>query len=205
MRQSPLRRGLDVVVSGTGLLLTCWLGAMAALAVRFSSPGPILHQATRVARGGGTFTLYKFRSMKVSSTESGPAVTAGGDPRITGVGRILRATKVDEWPQLWNVLRGDMSLVGPRPEDPRYVAGYDDTQRDVLLARPGITSPASIEYRHEEERLAEFVDDGMDLEDAYAKVLADKLRIDREYLTRRTVSSDLRVIADTLAAVIRSG
>jgi lipopolysaccharide/colanic/teichoic acid biosynthesis glycosyltransferase len=203
VRQSPFRRLLDVLVAGSGLLLTCWLGVLGALAVRFSSPGPILHRAERIGRGGVTFTLFKFRSMTLDAEHSGPAVTRGGDPRITPIGSLLRATKLDEWPQLWNVMVGDMSLVGPRPEDPRYVARYRDDQRVILEARPGITSPASVRYRHESEELERLVEGGLDLETAYATVLDDKIRIDLDYLRRRSVLSDLSVILSTLAAVLR--
>jgi lipopolysaccharide/colanic/teichoic acid biosynthesis glycosyltransferase len=203
IRQSALRRVIDVAVAATGLALTWWIGVIAAVAVRLSSPGPVLYGATRAARGHGTFTLYKFRSMVVDADRVGPAVTIGADPRVTRVGAILRATKLDEWPQLWNVLVGDMSLVGPRPEDPRYVEQYSADQRPIMEARPGITSPASVRYRHESAELRRLVDGGLDLEEAYATILDEKLRMDLDYLRRRSVCSDLSVIGATLAAVAR--
>src|SRR5205085_1316740 len=113
-----------------------------AIAVKASSRGPVFHRGERVGRNGKLFALFKFRSMRVG--ESGPAITRAGDPRITSVGRFLRKTKLDELPQLINVLIGDMSLVGPRPEAARYVEMYDAGQRRILSARPGITSPASL-------------------------------------------------------------
>jgi lipopolysaccharide/colanic/teichoic acid biosynthesis glycosyltransferase len=192
-----MRRVLDVIASAAGLLVLCPLFAALALAVKLSSRGPVLHRGERVGRGGRPFLLFKFRSMRAG--QSGPAITRAGDPRITPVGRLLRRTKLDELPQLINVLRGDMSLVGPRPEAPRYVALYDDAQRRILAARPGLTSPASLAYRAEEEHLV-----GDDWERLYVEtIMPAKLRIDLDYLGRRTLASDLRVIAATLAALFR--
>ncbi|HEV2718526.1 MAG TPA: sugar transferase [Thermoanaerobaculia bacterium] len=192
-----MRRLLDVAASAAGLLLLSPLLLVVAAAVKLSSPGPALHRGERVGRGGKLFTLYKFRSMRLGP--AGPAVTAANDPRVTPVGRLLRRTKLDELPQLINVLRGDMSLVGPRPEALRYVALYDDEQRRILSVRPGMTSPASLLYRREEEQLV-----GEQWERHYIEtIMPAKLRIDLEYLARRTVVSDLRVIAGTLAALLR--
>src|SRR5437016_7110492 len=146
-----MRRLVDLVASTSGLLILSPLFAVLAVAVKLSSPGPVFHRGERIGCGGKPFALYKFRSMRV--TESGPAITRAGDPRVTAVGRFLRRTKLDELPQLINVLAGDMSLVGPRPEAPRYVALYDAEQRRILDARPGLTSPASLRYRSEEEQL----------------------------------------------------
>ncbi|MFZ1551113.1 MAG: sugar transferase, partial [Anaerolineae bacterium] len=130
--------------------------------------------AVRVGQDGRPFRLYKFRSMIVGTDRQGPGITATGDPRITRVGRFLRRAKLDELPQLINVLLGDMSLVGPRPEDPRYVAFYTPEQRRVLSVHPGITSPASLAYRHEEQLLA-----GEDWETHYrTRVLPAKLALD---------------------------
>ena len=192
-----MRRLLDAVAAAAGLLLLSPLFALLALAVKLSSPGPVFHRGERVGLGGRRFRLYKFRSMRAD--EAGPAITRAGDPRITAVGRILRKTKLDELPQLINVLTGDMSLVGPRPEAPQYVELYDAEQQRILSARPGITSPASLLYRSEEEHLA-----GDDWERAYTeRIMPEKLRIDLDYLGRRTLRSDLAVIARTLAAVFR--
>jgi lipopolysaccharide/colanic/teichoic acid biosynthesis glycosyltransferase len=133
--------------------------------------------------------------------DGGPAITAAGDVRITQVGRVLRGSKLDELPQLVNVLRGEMSLVGPRPEDPRYVALYDFLQRAVLTTRPGITSPASVHFRREEELLT-----GKEWEQRYVeRILPAKLAIDLDYLRRRTVWSDLGVIVATLAPMRMRG
>jgi lipopolysaccharide/colanic/teichoic acid biosynthesis glycosyltransferase len=192
-----MRRLLDVVASVVGLVVLSPLLAVLAAAVKLSSTGPVLHRGERVGGGGKLFTLYKFRSMRPGHT--GPVITRAKDPRITAVGRFLRRMKLDELPQLINVLRGDMSLVGPRPEVPRYVALYDAEQRRILSARPGMTSPASLLYRAEEEQLV-----GDEWERYYVEtIMPAKLRIDLEYIDRRSVASDLRVIAGTLAALLR--
>ncbi len=188
-----------MVGAACGLVATIPLWVPIAVAVRLSSPGPVLHRATRVGRGGEPFTLLKFRSMRVGP--SGPAVTGARDPRITAVGRVIRRTKLDELPQLLNVLRGDMSLVGPRPEDPRYVAHYAPDERVVLAVRPGITGAASVEYRDEEQILA----DADDVEAAYlSMVLPAKLAIELKYVGERSVRGDLALLWATAVAVVRS-
>jgi lipopolysaccharide/colanic/teichoic acid biosynthesis glycosyltransferase len=192
-----MRRLLDLAGSAAGLLLLSPLFALIAAAVKLSSPGPVFHRGERVGRGGARFRIYKFRSMRVG--QAGPGITRAGDPRVTTVGRFLRRTKLDELPQLINVLTGAMSLVGPRPEAPEYVAMYDDAQRRILAARPGMTSPASLQFRAEEEQLQ-----GPDWERTYVeRIMPAKLQIDLDYLQRRTLASDLRVIAATVARLIR--
>lgn len=197
MNDSP--RWFDVIVALCLGVLTSPLWLAAALAVRLSSPGPILHRATRVGRGGGHFTLLKFRSMVVGAAAAGPGVTGRGDQRITPVGRWLRRTKVDELPQLLNVLRGEMAIVGPRPEDPRYVEWYTDEERALLGIRPGLTSPASVEFRDEESLLG----GATDVEAAYRDLLHRKLAIELAYFGRRSLRGDLGVLAATLGAVLR--
>jgi lipopolysaccharide/colanic/teichoic acid biosynthesis glycosyltransferase len=190
------RRIVDVVGATAGLVALAPLLLILWLAVRLDSPGAVLHRATRIGLDGRPFTLYKFRSMDAGAALHGPAITADQDARVTRIGRTLRRAKLDELPQLVNVLRGDMSLVGPRPEDPRYVALYSPEQREVLKARPGITSPASLKYRGEEQLLT-----GGDWEDLYVRrILPAKLAIDLEYLRRRTVMTDLGVILATVFA-----
>ncbi len=195
-----MRRALDVAVAAVGLVLLWPVLLVVAVAVAVSSPGPVLHRARRVGRGGQPFTLLKFRTMVRDAASAGPGVTASGDTRITPVGRILRRTKLDELPQLVNVLKGEMSLVGPRPEDERYVELYTPEQRRILDARPGITSPASITYRDEESVLS----GAEDLEAAYRELMAEKIRIDLAYLDRRSVRSDLGVLWRTARAVVAS-
>lgn len=196
----PPTRGvriLDRLIAAGLLVVASPVLAVAALTVRLSSRGPVLHRSVRVGQGGRPITVLKLRSMRV--TDDGPAVTASYDDRITPVGRFLRNWKLDELPQLINVVRGDMSLVGPRPEDPRYVAHYDDRQRKLLTVPPGITSPATLAFRHEEQILAA----SPDVEHTYLhQVLPAKLDIDLEWLDQRSVLTDLRVIARTLAGVL---
>ncbi len=194
-----VRRLFDILVAGSGLLLLSPLFVLVALAIKFNSLGPVFYRAQRVGKDGDLFRLFKFRSMVFGADKNGPGITVSGDARITSVGRFLRRSKIDELPQLLNVLLGDMSLVGPRPEDPRYVAHYTPEQRQALRVRPGITSAASLAYRHEEQMLA-----GADWEVAYrTQVLPAKLAIDLDYLAHRTLLSDLRLILDTILAMFR--
>jgi lipopolysaccharide/colanic/teichoic acid biosynthesis glycosyltransferase len=190
-------RAFDVAVSLVALAVLSPVLLLIAAAVKLSSPGPVLHRARRVGQHGHVFTLYKFRSMVVDAAQHGPLVTGANDPRITRVGSILRRTKIDELPQLFNTLRGDMSLVGPRPEDPTLVAAYSPDQRRVLAVKPGITSPATVLHRYEEDRLR-----GPRVEDTYVReILPAKLQIELDYLRRRTFVEDLRVLAHTFTAL----
>lgn len=194
-----LPRPLEVIVAGGALLVLSPLLAAIALAVALSSRGGALFRQTRVGRGGALFTLYKFRTMRQGD---GPRVTAGGDPRVTALGRLLRRTKLDELPELWNVLAGDLSFVGLRPEVPEYVDLEDELWRRALAVRPGLTSPVTLRLRDEEALLAEVETD--DRPRFYVEVLVPyKLRGTLEYLERRTAWSDLAVIARTLAAIVR--
>jgi lipopolysaccharide/colanic/teichoic acid biosynthesis glycosyltransferase len=195
--------GLPPVVDkfiSIGGLVTCWpLLAFVAAAVKASSPGPIFFRQQRMGRFGKPFTLLKFRTMTVN--DQGPQVTAHGDARVTLVGRVLRALKLDELPELLNVLRGEMALVGPRPEVPRYVKLDDPLWQQVLAARPGITDPVTVRLRNEEALLAEA--GGGDHERFYTDVLQPwKLRGYIDYLKRRSLSVDLGVLRDTLLAVL---
>ncbi len=192
------KRLIDAAVAGLALLGLSPLLALIGVAVRLDSPGPILYQARRVGRGGVEFSMYKFRTMHDRRAEHGPRITHGGDRRVTRVGRLLRRTKLDELPQLWNVVRGDMSLVGPRPEDPHYVALYTPEQRRVLDVRPGVTSLASVRYR-DEDRLLQ----ASDWEQTYLNVVMPaKLRIDLEYVERQSPWLDLRVVWATVRSLV---
>lgn len=189
-----LKRGFDMLASGLGLILLLPLLAAIAVWIRCDSPGPVFFRQTRVGREGRPFRIYKFRTMVTDAEKLGRAVTVAGDPRITRSGRWLRRSKLDELPQLLNVLLGDMSLVGPRPEVPRYVALYDLKHRRVLSVRPGITDWASIKYRNENELLAA----ASDPERVYIeRILPDKLRINLEYIDRRSFGTDLEIIWKT--------
>lgn len=194
-----LKRAFDVAASAIGLIVLSPILLLLALLIKLTSPGPVFHRATRVGRYGKPFRLYKFRSMVVNAAYIGPAITVADDPRVTHVGRLLRRTKLDELPQLINVLRGDMSLVGPRPEDPKYVALYTDEQRRILEVRPGITSLASVTYRNEEDLLM-----GESWEREYVeRILPIKLAADLEYAYHSSLWRDVKLIFQTLRALFR--
>lgn len=193
------KRLLDLVFAAAGLFLLAPLMTVIAVCVRLDSPGPVFFRQLRVGRGGVPFRIHKFRTMRADATSSGLPLTVGADPRITRVGRLLRRTKLDELPQLIDVLAGTMSLVGPRPEVPRYVALYTEAvRRQVLSVRPGITDPASITYRDENALLASAADP----ERVYVEqVLPAKLRAALDYVEHRSLRGDLRLIGATLRAV----
>jgi lipopolysaccharide/colanic/teichoic acid biosynthesis glycosyltransferase len=190
------KRAFDVIVSGCALAVLALPLVALALLVRATSKGPGLFLQERVGRRGRVFRIWKLRTM-VAGT--GSLVTAAGDPRVTPLGRFLRRTKLDELPQLWNVLAGDMSLVGPRPEVARYVVTYTAQQREVLAVRPGVTDPASIAFRNEEAVLAA----ALDREDTYINdVLPRKLALSRGYVRTQSFFGDLVLIARTAAVVL---
>ena len=194
-----VKRAFDLIVSLVGLILLCPLFVLIALAIKLDSPGPPFFRGQRVGKDGRLFRIFKFRSMIADAAHKGPAITAARDARTTRVGRVLRRTKLDELPQLINIVCGEMSLVGPRPEDPRYVALYTPDQRRVLSVRPGITSLASVRYRHEEQLLPQG-----DLEDMYTSVVMPaKLSMELDYLDRQTFWRDLGVLALTLLSLFR--
>jgi lipopolysaccharide/colanic/teichoic acid biosynthesis glycosyltransferase len=192
------KRGLDLLISALLLLLLAPLLLAIAIWVRLDSPGPALFRQTRVGRGGKPFTIHKFRTMRQDG--GGLGLTVGDDHRITSAGHWLRRLKLDELPQLWDVLRGAMSLVGPRPDLPQYVALYPEALRaDLLAVRPGITDPASLAFRHEAELLAA----APDPERAYVEqILPAKLRLSADYARRATLWSDLRLMARTALLLI---
>lgn len=195
-----LKRAIDLTVSAIALLVALPFLLTASLAVRLSSPGPILFRQRRVGRNGGVFEILKFRTMRVAQDTTN-SITVGRDMRITPVGHFLRQSKIDELPQLVNVLCGDMSLVGPRPEVPHYVELYpSDLRNRILSVRPGITDRASIKYRNEAELLARQPDP-----DKYYRsvVMPDKLQLAAQYADRVSVAEDIRIIFDTLRAVFR--
>ena len=184
------KRLFDIVCAACGLVVLSPLFLITALAVGLTSPGGILFCQERIGLGGKPFIIYK----------SGLKITASGDDRITPVGRILRKTKLDELPQLFNVLRGDMSFVGPRPEVQEYTDLYTEEQRQVCLVRPGITGVASIRYRNENDLLAASDDPNRTY---IQEILPEKLRLDLSYIPRAGVVQDIALIFETLAVVIR--
>ncbi len=194
------KRLLDLLASATGLLLLAPLFLVLAAWIRLDSAGPVFFRQERVGRGGVPFRIHKFRTMQAAIGPSGPALTVGADPRITRVGAFLRRSKLDELPQLIDVLRGDMSLVGPRPEVPQYVAGYPaDVRAKVLSVRPGITDPASLQFRNESELLARAADPEREYREV---VLPAKLRLAVDYVDHATLAGDLRLIGTTLRVLL---
>lgn len=194
-----MKRVLDVVLSGAALIAISPLFLALAVTVFLSSPGGAFYSQTRVGLNGRPFVLYKFRSMRANNR--GAQVTLGStDPRITPLGAWLRAYKLDELPQLWNVLIGDMSIVGPRPEVEAYVALYTDEMRDILTVRPGLTDPASIAGFDEGARLQA----AEDPEAYYREVLMpEKVALQMDYVRTATLGSDIRVIARTLLRIFK--
>jgi lipopolysaccharide/colanic/teichoic acid biosynthesis glycosyltransferase len=191
------KRALDILSSALSLIALSPFLIFVACCVRFTSRGPVVFRQIRAGKDGRQFQILKFRSMVVDAAKEGSRITIAGDRRVTVVGKFLRAYKIDELPQLWNVLRGDMSLVGPRPELPVYVAEYTPEQRLVLSVRPGITDPASLAYRHEEKILAGH----RNPEQFYrTQILPDKLARNLAYLREISFSNDLRIILATVAS-----
>ena len=194
-----LKRLFDVLCSSVGLLLMSPLLLGIALWIKIDSPGPVFFRQQRVGRGGVPFRIHKFRSMFEGAALSGPQITVGADPRITRAGHFLRRNKLDELPQLLDVLAGTMSLVGPRPEVPRYVALYPAELRDkVLSVRPGITDPASVEYRSESDLLAAAADP----ERLYIEqIMPAKLHRAAQYVESMSLLTDVRLIGATLRSL----
>jgi lipopolysaccharide/colanic/teichoic acid biosynthesis glycosyltransferase len=195
--KSGLSRQAEAAIALAGLVMVAPLIALAAIAVAVTSRGPVIFRQKRMGRKGRPFTMYKLRTMRV--TNSGPQVTAGDDVRVTPVGKFLRKTKLDELPELWNVLKGDMSLIGPRPEVPRYIDLEDPMWRLVLEARPGIADPMTLRLRNEEALLVEVEGDR---ERFYLETLVPfKLEGYLDYLQARSWRSDLKVLWQTVLAV----
>ena len=194
------KRALDVVASAGALVALAPALAAIAAAIRLGSPGPVLYRGVRAGRGGRPFDMLKFRTMVDGAERMGVSSTAEDDRRITRVGRFLRRIKLDELPQLLNVLRGEMSLVGPRPQVPWAVARYSPEERRVLSVRPGITDPASLRFRNE----GEILKGSTDPDRTYMELIhPEKMRLSLAYVESRTFLGDLRIIGDTLLALAR--
>jgi lipopolysaccharide/colanic/teichoic acid biosynthesis glycosyltransferase len=189
------KRAFDLFFSLAGLLVLSPLLVVLAIAVKASSRGPVLFRQRRVGKDRQSFDIFKFRSMVVDAEKLGPSITRDGDPRITAMGRFLRKTKLDELPQLWNVLVGDMSFVGPRPEVPRYVERYTAGQARVLALKPGITDLATLEFQSEEELLAT----APDSERFYLEYCVPrKIELNLAYADSANVWEDIKIILRTL-------
>ena len=197
-----MKRAFDLNVALLGLLALSPVLAVIALAVRLSSPGPVLFRQARVGRDGRDFILLKFRSMTFRAGSEAGSFDAGDASRVTRVGAFLRATKLDELPQLWNVVRGEMALVGPRPEVRKWVRLDPDRWAEALSVRPGITDPAAILYRDEERILAAAPDPEAEYREV---ILPRKLALYDEYVRTRSFRGDVRILWRTAVAVALPG
>ena len=193
------KRIFDLISSAIGLLILSPIFAIVAIWIKLDSSGPILFKQTRVGYAEKNFQICKFRTMVVNAEAIGAQITTGGDPRITKIGKFLRKYKLDELPQLLNVLMGEMSVVGPRPEVPKYVNLYNAEQKKVFQVLPGITDLASLEFRNENELLV-----GKDnAEEFYIQeIMPRKLLLNLEYIDRVSLLFDLKIIAKTIWRII---
>lgn len=193
------KRAFDATASALGIVVLSPVFLLVSAAIWAQDRGPVFFRQERVGRAGGHFRIHKFRTMRVAS--AGVLVTSADDNRITCIGHVLRKTKLDELPQLIDVLVGNMSLVGPRPEVPKYVALWgDDARAEILSVRPGVTDPAAIAFRNEQDELAA----APDPETHYVEViLPRKVAMYRDYVRNRSFVGDLGVIAKTILVVIR--
>lgn len=188
-------RVFDFLVSLIGMIILSPIFLCAAFLIKGTSPGPIIYSQKRVGRNGRLFSLYKFRSMVVNADRIGTSVTTGHDPRITKVGRVLRKTKLDELPQLWNVLQGDMSFVGPRPDVPEIVNNYTGAMKRILEVRPGITSNASLYLRNEEDLLSLAGEPDKVYEEIFVPA---KVSLAMEHVCRKSFLFDFSILLKTV-------
>lgn len=190
------KRGVDLLFAAVALLLFWPVLLVTALLVRYESPGPVIFRQKRVGRHGALFTIFKFRTMAIAGQKEGPSLTKRGDPRVTKMGSFLRKYKLDELPQLFNVLRGQMSLIGPRPKLPHL-----EVMR--MPFRPGLTGAATLAFRREEEMLQNIPDD--DLEDYYCRMIKPlKAEIDWDYMRKATLASDFALLYETARCCLSS-
>ena len=194
-----IKRIFDIVASGLGIIVLSPILLIIALIIKKESDGPVFFKQIRVGEKGRNFEILKYRTMVVDAEKMGRQITVGNDNRITNIGGFLRKYKLDELPQLINVFKGDMSLVGPRPEVPRYVEMYNEEQRKVLDVKPGITDLASIRYRDENELLGT----AEDPDDMYINtIMPDKLALNLEYINKSNVFFDIYIILKTIVKCI---
>jgi len=193
------KRAFDIAIAATGLIVLLPVMAVVAVLIKCDSDGPVFFKQKRIGKGFQDFLIYKFRTMKENSELTGRLITIGEDPRITRLGRFLRKTKIDELPQLINVLRGEMSLVGPRPELPRFVELFRTEYTKILTVRPGITDLASLKYQDEARLMGQFPNP----EEEYVRsILPDKIRLAKEYIDCSSIFFDLSLILRTLPKLL---
>lgn len=198
------KRMFDLLLSLPLLVFAMPFMVLTGVAVRITSPGPLLFRQTRTGKDGIDFEILKFRTMTHAPKGNGPRLTQREDLRITPIGRLIRRSRLDELPQLWNVIRGDMSLVGPRPDVPEFLEGLRPADAQILRLRPGITSPTSLQFRHEEDLLPRYVREE-DLATYYVeRILPKKVRLELEYAEKATLLSDLKAVLGTAAVLFRS-
>jgi lipopolysaccharide/colanic/teichoic acid biosynthesis glycosyltransferase len=194
-----MKRGFDISISLVGLAILSPLLVLAAVMIKLDSPGPVVFKQRRVGKGFRPFLIYKFRTMVNDAPAGGLFITVGRDPRITRLGKLLRMTKIDELPQLVNVLKGDMTFVGPRPEVSRYVELFREDYEEILKVRPGITDLASLKYSNEAAMLGQFENP----EQEYVmRVLPEKIELAKEYIRQSSLLFDLTVILRTLRRLV---
>jgi lipopolysaccharide/colanic/teichoic acid biosynthesis glycosyltransferase len=197
-----MRRAVDLLVAAIALPVAAPLFAILALLIRLDSPGNPFYGGWRIGKDGRRFRMWKFRTMVANADRKGPGITGKGDARITRIGGVLRSTKLDELPQLINLLTGELTLVGPRAEVPDIVARFTPEQRAVLAAKPGITGPGQIYYTTDQ---ADAIPEGVAADDYYVQhLLGPKLAIDLDYLRTRTVGSDLKMVGATFGLMARA-
>jgi len=189
------KRAFDFVGSLLALLLFSPLFLLIAILIKLDSPGPVFYLARRIGKDGRPFKMYKFRTMVADADKVGPGLTCNDDPRVTRVGRFLRKTRMDEWPQFLNILKGEMSFIGPRPEAPEYVDLNDPVWQWVLSVRPGMSGLAQVTYMADEAAML----NGATLDEDYVnKVLPEKLKLDLQYVHNQSLLLDVKLILQTL-------
>lgn len=195
-----IKRIFDIVASLGGLIVLSPLLIIVAICIKLDSKGPVFFKQKRVCKNKKIFEIYKFRTMVTDAEKLGKQITVGNDSRITRVGKFIRKCKLDEFPQLINVLKGEMSLVGPRPEVPRYVELYDEYQEQILLVQPGITDYASIEFRNENEILGK----SDNPEKTYIEeIMPTKIELNMEYIKKISIFEDIKLILNTIIAILK--
>ncbi len=195
-----IKRAFDIIFSTFGLICTAPIFLIVAILIKADSPGPVFYKQIRVGKDGREFFIYKFRKMRSDVGDKGLKITTSNDSRMTDIGKVLRQYKLDELPQIWNVLKGDMSIVGPRPEVPNYVALYNNEQREILKIKPGITDYASLEYFDEGDLLEKQSDPNL----FYIETLMpSKIELNLDYIRNMSVKTDLRIIFLTFLKIFR--
>ena len=198
------KRAMDVAAGAVLTVILSPVMLILAAAIKIDSRGPVFFRQERITQYGRSYRIFKFRTMVADADKKGPAVTTSGDSRITRMGRLLRKCRLDELPQLFNVLAGDMSFVGTRPEVKKYVEAYTEEMWATLLLPAGITSRTSITYKDEDEVMEKYLKEGGTVDEVYIRhVLPEKMRYNLEYLKNFSIAGDIKVMIDTVFAVIR--